>query len=886
MAIGTVRPGGGPALRSLTTSNPFQAGAGVGQAISGLASRLQAEETRVADEARRSQEQGEDFAARLEWSKLQGQFSREQLDAVNAAPANGAGLTNSRYEALKKQRDDYIASLPPRLQAEYSTITEGVLQDFTTNTYMQEYKLRSTYETNALTSLAGDLAGEIQAGRTDQTAALAEFEDVLGKSGLSEEQRLAMVEAARTDLGMAQFQKLAEQAIREQSVVRPTDGRDVVLSGLLPGERGLLNAIAARESGGKYNIRYDGGAGTTFNDYSRHPAVFVDSPHGKSSAAGRYQFTYSTWKVVARELGLTDFSPESQDKAAVHLARKVYNLKRAPGARDFDSVLANGTDQEVLQIKHALAGKGAQTTWQAFQHMKDGEFLALFKGEQGVAGGGTGTAELPDVWNDPQFAGLDYATKMRLAGQAQTAASAITSAIESQKEQFAEMLRTQAAAGAPVADTIEQAISLGKFRAKDQEAMIALAEKDREAESTMQSIVASMSGGIPVTNSPATQAGMMKLMQRGGVMEGMQQLQPEAAGQAATMIAASGVMPKQVEDLITSLTRSTDARHVAYGMDMLTSLRAKNPDMFAAVVGKDLAELEGVWDIARRYSPNGDTGAAMEMLKNFRDPAQSAQRETMRTEARKQLQEISNDQIMKEFDPGWFSSTPGAPADPGTAALLRQDFSKLYEMYYPMFNDPEQTKKFAAGQMRHNWGVDEVSGNNRLMYLSPTSPVSGYMPIAGSYDWIRTDIMSSMGWEEGTQFSLVTDGQTEADIAGKQSASYLISRVGEDGLWRLEPDPNNPGMPLRFRFTPSAEVVELSELNAEITNLEEKLSRQRSGDYFFRGEGGMEEFARTTAGALEELYQRAKELRAAETLREDPERESFQEDFNFTGEGN
>ena len=42
----------------------------------------------------------------------------------------------------------------------------------------------------------------------------------------------------------------------------------------------------------------------------------------KSTAAGRYQIIVGTWREAKRALGLPDFSPESQDKAAVYLIRR------------------------------------------------------------------------------------------------------------------------------------------------------------------------------------------------------------------------------------------------------------------------------------------------------------------------------------------------------------------------------------------------------------------------------------------------------------------------------------------------------------------------------------------------------------------------------------
>lgn len=87
--------------------------------------------------------------------------------------------------------------------------------------------------------------------------------------------------------------------------------------------RDALNAIAASE-GGEYNIRF-GGAPVT--DLSRHPnqlASYIDRNGRRihSSAAGRYQFLNSTYQEAAQALGLKDFSPESQDKAAIYLLYK------------------------------------------------------------------------------------------------------------------------------------------------------------------------------------------------------------------------------------------------------------------------------------------------------------------------------------------------------------------------------------------------------------------------------------------------------------------------------------------------------------------------------------------------------------------------------------
>lgn len=100
-------------------------------------------------------------------------------------------------------------------------------------------------------------------------------------------------------------------------------------------ERAFLDAIAAGEttSGSGHNYGYSMGfGGLEISNLSSHPykprqfstTMHSDKFGGASptSAAGRYQFQRGTWDKAARALGLTDFSPASQDKAALYLARQ------------------------------------------------------------------------------------------------------------------------------------------------------------------------------------------------------------------------------------------------------------------------------------------------------------------------------------------------------------------------------------------------------------------------------------------------------------------------------------------------------------------------------------------------------------------------------------
>lgn len=79
----------------------------------------------------------------------------------------------------------------------------------------------------------------------------------------------------------------------------------------------MLGTIRESEGHGTpvgYNTLYGGG---TFDSYDSHPNVSVTKWGHTSTAAGAYQFLFKTWKKHAEALGLSDFSPASQDKVAV-----------------------------------------------------------------------------------------------------------------------------------------------------------------------------------------------------------------------------------------------------------------------------------------------------------------------------------------------------------------------------------------------------------------------------------------------------------------------------------------------------------------------------------------------------------------------------------------
>jgi muramidase (phage lysozyme) len=79
--------------------------------------------------------------------------------------------------------------------------------------------------------------------------------------------------------------------------------------------RAMLAVIAAKESGGAFDI-INGGA--RFTDFSRHPYQNIPTTQG-GRAAGCYQFLGTTWQRLCDRYEFPDFSPDSQTLGAIAL---------------------------------------------------------------------------------------------------------------------------------------------------------------------------------------------------------------------------------------------------------------------------------------------------------------------------------------------------------------------------------------------------------------------------------------------------------------------------------------------------------------------------------------------------------------------------------------
>jgi muramidase (phage lysozyme) len=97
---------------------------------------------------------------------------------------------------------------------------------------------------------------------------------------------------------------------------------------------------------------------SNFTGYDKHPGIVIKTPNYSSSAAGRYQILSATAKM----LKMADFTPESQDKAAIQLIKN---------AKAYDEVVAGNWEAAINKTNKIWASLPGSPYGQPTKKMAD-----------------------------------------------------------------------------------------------------------------------------------------------------------------------------------------------------------------------------------------------------------------------------------------------------------------------------------------------------------------------------------------------------------------------------------------------------------------------------------------------------------------------------------
>lgn len=276
-----------------------------------------------------------------------------------------------------------------------------------------------------------------------------------------------------------------------------------------------------------------------------------------------------------------------------------------------------------------------------------------------------------------------------------------------------------------------------------------------------------------------------------------------------SLAATLGMAP--IKDAIGGAVRGNDPQKFSSAMTALDTLWARAPETLANTFGGDVMDTLQDWQAKLRYmTPDELTNE----LKSRADPAVVERRKRLETAGRAIVREKQSlDSVVAAFDPGYLTTGPGAPTDPLTADMFMADYETMFASRYAATLDAGTAQSQAVARMRGKWTRSDLNGG-RITYLAPES---AYPPHDGSWQWMHDQIsadLSTFG-NEPSDFSVVADRTTEAEVQAGKPPSYLVTikraATGEFDLVR-----NADGKPMRYAWdTSKAQADEEAKFKAE-----------------------------------------------------------------------
>lgn len=781
-----------PLSRATATAASF--GAGVGAALSGLASAFDENENAKvmlanAEEERRTRLRR--ASTDTEFIRWQGERTREVMERQGNAPVGAAGLTDQTYESLGASFEEFASrtGLDPEESALYRERFESFRQSTTTQVFAFEFE-----ESNR--ALGNEITGIIDLSRQEVYEDPALFEDryqrlaqIIDESPLPPAVKEQLEQEAYNQLATTLFSAKLEASLNNQTPTGPATGENPVAPGLSPIQRGILNAIAKPESNGDYFVRY---GGTTqgpayFTDISDHPRIFEEGPHGPSSAAGRYQITATTWDRALRDMRAAGyeidgtFSPLNQDRVALFIAEQEF--LQQTGIPLAEAAANRG---QLPMVREVLAGLGDRVLWAGLDALSDDEFANIVLGGRGLAGGGTGDSPAPDLYSDPRFDRLPFdmkleaqrATEQALALQRQQRADAAQAETEalynSLRVSFSnlEANAIEQAEAAIASGRITDAAQIEKLRSLQEEEL-----GNRRDYSQMQSRVRN-GEMLLAEDGPALDI----FAQRSGILEGIQSRDTAYLPALETLMLQNGALPANVVELLSRQFVSPDPAQQMFAMDALASLWTADSRVAASVLGEKAAEQAALAASLLQFT--ADPRQALAQANILQQPESAPQRRVLREQAEELLLEQGSSDFLEKMTSWWernligYELITGAneTREPGTPAenfLFQSEFREQFTRFYTLTGGNEEAAMDAAAKvMSFTYSPNPNTGE--LMKHSPTAPQMGVPTFNNSYQWIDEAVRRQAGIAEDAPYSLVADAQTLRDRQTNGAPTYTV----------------------------------------------------------------------------------------------------------------
>ena len=816
MALGTVKASGGlqtQLVQDNSSSITAQAAQGLGDTVNRLAQaglgylNSQTDIQRVYD-ARIQGSIALDLDTRF--AQYQSDRAKEFTEFSRERSASPLGMTREYDERLAAQEAEFLKTVPPRFQDEVKNKLAEDRASRVGSAFVSELTLLDTADTNTLNTNLNTLGSGLKGGSVTLEDAEAQWESSVNKSGLDAATKAQFIESGKATLQGLEFGTLVEQgALGFGTVADGSNGSDVVAAGLLPQERGVLNVIAKNEAPG-YNV-WNGGS--TFEGYEDHPAATSSAP-GESTAAGRYQFILGTWRAAsasyerATGVKVPDFSPEWQDRVALHWAEVQFN-KHYSGAT-FREILASGDPQQLLIIRDVL-GKPRSSNpndleWAGLGQMGDAEFIEMLTGQSGFAGGGTGAADMPNVWTDPRFSGLSLDAKQSFANAAAAAAeqqkAAMAAAAQLERETFLDQAYNAGYSGDPAIVSALQ--SSRQWDAEAQAKFNAGREVFRASERGTMDVGSALNAGTPLSVTQAKDFGRW-FGEDGfaGIMTG----DKAAYARLGSAVNTARIFPEGSVDAFRAAMGNPETQPLA--LEFLAMAHA-NDSMILKRSGFSEDDIGAVQLYANVASRAGSQETAMEAFRKAGDA--SALLGKTPTAIAKEADELftelypTSDDLVSNFVgwvPWFFGETDITSLNPSVEGLLSQDARAAFKDGYSITGTEEGAEAYMQAYLDNTWGLTQTRS---LYFGGDGTPGSAYDYAPNGVTVLKPVLMkhppekyfrdydggSGFVYDELAKFAvaggaqpnnavLVSDATTDKEVREGKRPTYQVIGVGEYG---------------------------------------------------------------------------------------------------------
>lgn len=263
-------------------------------------------------------------------------------------------------------------------------------------------------------------------------------------------------------------------------------------------------------------------------------------------------------------------------------------------------------------------------------------------------------------------------------------------------------------------------------------------------------------------------------------------------GHALTaVVQRTGMVPKSVTTKLRGDLASNDPGRVETALQLVRSLSARNPQIWAGVEGERELESASV-TFRHRVEDLGMTAkeAALKYVESQTPEYKAKVQARIKNEDINEIvkKRLSVDDLRSAFDDSWWPGRPAVGFDPKTRQAMYSDYVEHFRELYLENGDVDLSKSLAQKQLKRVWGVSKVNGSDVVMRYAPEK-APAYQGIENVSVKIADQAIAAIKEETGQdvtraqlRLSPIPQGRTSMAFWRGEPPPYLLSWQDKNGV--------------------------------------------------------------------------------------------------------